>query len=65
MPFRSSLLSNYPAYRSNNPELVRERLCRDFDANSFEAENGGIGFAAQANHLQVRGLGLATPATFR
>jgi AraC-like DNA-binding protein len=59
MPFRSSLLSNYPAYRSNNPELVRERLCRDFDANSFEAENGGIGFAAQANHLQVRGLGLS------
>jgi AraC-like DNA-binding protein len=57
MPFRSSLLSNYPTYLTNNPELVRERLCRDFDANSFEAGNG-TGFAAQANHLHVGGLGL-------
>jgi AraC-like DNA-binding protein len=58
MPFRSSLLNNYPVIRSSNPEFVRERLCRDFDANSFEVADGGTRFAAQSNHLQVGGLGL-------
>jgi AraC-like DNA-binding protein len=59
MPFRPPLLSNYPAIRSSDPESVRAVLFRDFDANSFEAGNGGRGFAAQANHLQVGGLGLS------
>jgi AraC-like DNA-binding protein len=59
MPFRSTPLSNYPAIRSNDPEFVREVLFRDFGANSFEAKNGKAGFAVQANHLQVGGLGLS------
>jgi AraC-like DNA-binding protein len=59
MRLRSTPLSNYPAIRSSDPEFVREFLFRDFDANRFEAENGGVGFAAEANHLQLGGLGLS------
>lgn len=59
MPSRSTLLSNYPAIHSSDPEFYRERLFRDFDANRFEVGNGRAGFAAQANHLQIRDLGLS------
>ena len=59
MPSRSTPLSNYPVLHSRDPELVRERLSRDFGATRLEVPSGEDTFAARVNHLQIGGLGLS------
>jgi AraC-like DNA-binding protein len=59
MPFRSTLLSNYPVIRSSDPEFVRDRLFAVYGANSFDVTGGKSKFAARTNHLQIGGVGLS------
>lgn len=59
MPARSTPLSNFPVVRSSDPEFVRDRLFRVFGANGFDIGRANTTFAFDANHLQIRGLGLS------
>jgi AraC-like DNA-binding protein len=59
MPFRSTLLSKYPAIRSCDPEFVRDRLFALYGANSFDVTSAPNGFALRANQLQIGGVGLS------
>lgn len=59
MPTRSTPLSNYPVVRSSDPEFVRDRLFSVFGANGFDVGRLNTTFAVDANHLQIRGLGLS------
>src|SRR6476469_1089549 len=59
MPFRSTLLRNYPVIRSSDPEFVRDRLFALYGANSFELTGAKSRFAVRTNHLQIGGLRLA------
>lgn len=59
MPARSTPLSNYPVVRSSDPEFVRDRLFSAFGANGFDIGRSNSPFAVDANHLQIRGLGLS------
>jgi AraC-like DNA-binding protein len=57
MPTQSAMLSNYPVLRTNDPEVVIDRLAflgmRSFDMTRSEGR-----FGARANHLQMTDLGL-------
>jgi hypothetical protein len=59
MPARSTPLSNYPVVRSSDPEFVRDRLFSAFGATGFDIGRSNNAFAVDANHLQIRGLGLS------
>jgi AraC-like DNA-binding protein len=59
MPARSTPLSNYPVVRSSDPEFVRDRLFSVFGANGFDIGRSNTAFAVDANHLQIRGLGVS------
>ena len=59
MPARSTPLSNYPVVRSSDPEFVRDRLFSVFGANGFDVGRSDKTFAVDANHLQIRGLGVS------
>jgi AraC-like DNA-binding protein len=59
MPARSTPLSNYSVVRSSDPQFVRDRLFSVFGANGFDIGRSNAAFAVDANHLQIRGLGLS------
>lgn len=59
MPNRSTLLSNFPVVRSNDPEFTRDRLFTVYGATSFDIGKASTGFAIDASHLQLGGLGLS------
>ncbi len=59
MPPRSTPLSNFPVVRSSDPEFVRDRLFSVFGANGFDVDRSNTTFAVDANHLQIRGLGVS------
>jgi hypothetical protein len=59
MPSRATPLNKYPAIRSTEPELVRDRLISVFGATRFEPAKEHSGFAARTNHLKMPGLGLS------
>ena len=59
MPARSAPLSNFPVVRSSDPALVRDRLFRIFGVNRFDIGRANTAFALNANHLQMKGLGLS------
>lgn len=59
MPARSTPLSHYPVVRSRDPEFARDRLFSAFGANGFDIGRANTAFAVDANHLQIRGLGLS------
>ncbi|MBX9650983.1 MAG: helix-turn-helix domain-containing protein [Xanthobacteraceae bacterium] len=59
MPPRSTPLSNYPVVRSSDPEFVRDRLFSVFGANGFDVGRSNTAFAVDANHLQIRDLGVS------
>lgn len=45
--------------RSSDPEFVRDRLFSVFGANGFDVDRSTTTFAVDANHLQIRGLGVS------
>ncbi len=56
MPSRTTLLSNHPVLRTNNPDYARDQILSLFGATGFEVPKGENGFEARANHLQVGDL---------
>ena len=58
MPGRSTILSNYPVVRSNDPAFARDRLFAVYGANSFDVRKPR-GFAMTADHVQIGGVGLS------
>lgn len=56
MPSRTTLLSNYPAIRTRDPEYARDRIFSLFGATSFEVPSSESRFETRANHLQVGDL---------
>jgi len=58
MPSRATLLSNYPAIHTSDPEHARARVLDVFGATSFEVPRKEMRFEARANFLQVGDLKL-------
>ena len=58
MPSRATLLSNYPAIHTSDPEHARARVLDVFGATSFEAPRKETRFETTANFLQVGDLKL-------
>jgi len=58
MPSRSTILSNYPVVRSCDPAFARDRLFKVYGANSFDVRKPH-GFAMNADHVQIGGVGLS------
>jgi AraC-like DNA-binding protein len=58
MPSRATLLSNYPAIHTSDPEHARARVLDVFGATSFEVPRRETRFEARANYLQVGDLKL-------
>ena len=58
MPGRSTILSNYPVVRSSDPAFARDRLFSVYGANSFDVRKPR-GFAMNADHVQIGGVGLS------
>jgi AraC-like DNA-binding protein len=58
MPSRATLLSNYPAIHTSDPEHARVRMLDVFGATSFEVPRRETRFEARANFLQVGDLKL-------
>jgi len=58
MSSRSTILSNFPVVRSNDPERARDRLINVYGASSFDLKSRRS-FAMCGDHLQIGGVGLS------
>jgi AraC-like DNA-binding protein len=58
MPSKTTLLSNYPAIQTSDPNDARERVVSLFGATSFEVPRRETRFEARANYLRVGDLKL-------
>src|SRR5215475_9247869 len=58
MPSKTTLLSNYPAIHTSDPDDARERVVSLFGATSFEVPRRETRFEARANYLRVGDLKL-------